>query len=124
MTQSFSVSCRVCICGESASNTTWFTRIRSVEGKPAYEIGPLLRVNYHFHWQMSCRLAEPRFLRAGKELQAVAWYDNSEDNPHNPDADAAIRWGEHIYEEMMAGFFDVAVPASIDKQHFIVRTKN
>src|SRR5258705_9677736 len=52
-------------------------RKTSADGKPDYEIEPLLRVNYHFHWQMSYRLTEPRFPRAGTELQAVAWYDNS-----------------------------------------------
>jgi hypothetical protein len=92
--------------------------------KPAYEIEPLLRVSYHFHWQMSYRLAEPRLLKAGTELQAVAWYDNSEKNPHNPDPGAAVRWGEQTYEEMMVGFFDVAVPAGIDKRHFFVRPRN
>ena len=99
-------------------------RNKDAAGKPAYEIEPLLRVNYHFHWQMSYRLAEPRLLKAGAELQAVAWYDNSEKNPHNPDAGAAVRWGEQTYEEMMVGFFDVAVPAGIDKQHFFVRPRN
>lgn len=93
-------------------------------GKPAIEIEPLLRVNYHFHWQMSYRLAEPRFCKAGTELLAVAWYDNSEKNPHNPDARAAVRWGEQTDEEMMVGFFDVAVPAWMDKQRFFLRTKN
>lgn len=95
-----------------------------VAGKPVYEIEPLLRVHYHFHWQMSYRLAEPRFLKGGTELQAVAWYDNSEKNPHNPDPRAAVRWGEQTYDEMMVGFFDVAVPTSLDKQHFFIRTKN
>jgi len=90
-------------------------------GKPDYEIEPLLRVNYHFHWQMSYRLAEPRFLRAGTELQAVAWYDNSKANPHNPDPQAEVRWGEQTYDEMMVGFFDVAVPAGVDKRHFFIR---
>jgi hypothetical protein len=99
-------------------------RNRDSSGKPAYEIEPLLRVNYHFHWQMSYRLAEPRFLKAGTELQAVAWYDNSKSNPHNPDPTAAVRWGEQTYEEMMVGFFDVAVPASMDKQRFFIRPKN
>lgn len=99
-------------------------RNNEVAGKPAYEIETLLRVNYHFHWQMSYRLAEPRLLKAEAELQAVAWYDNSEKNPHNPDPGAAVRWGEQTYEEMMVGFFDVAVPAGMDKQRFFVRTKN
>jgi hypothetical protein len=95
----------------------------SADGGPEYEIEPLLRVNYHFHWQMSYRLAEPRFLRAGTELQAVAWYDNSKANGHNPDANAEVRWGEQTYDEMMVGFFDVAVPAGVDKQRFFVRKK-
>ncbi|MGA2419778.1 MAG: thiol-disulfide isomerase [Candidatus Acidiferrum sp.] len=82
---------------------------------------PLLRVNYHFHWQMSYRLATPMHLPAGTELQAVAWFDNSRNNPHNPDPDAAVRWGEQTYDEMMVGFFDVAVDAKLDKRRFFVR---
>jgi hypothetical protein len=81
----------------------------------------LLDVHYHFHWQMSYRLAEPRLLKAGTELQAVAWYDNSRDNPHNPDPEAAVRWGEQTYDEMMVGFFDVAVAASLDKRGYFIR---
>ena len=82
----------------------------------------LLRVNhYHFHWQLSYRLAEPRFLKAGTKLQAVAWYDNTEDNPHNPDPNVEVRWGGQTYEEMMVGFFDVAIPASMDKEQFFIR---
>jgi len=99
-------------------------RDNSSHSKPPYEIEPLLRVNYHFHWQMSYRLAQPRFLKAGTELQAVAWYDNSAKNPHNPDPKAEVRWGEQTYDEMMVGFFDVAVPASMDKWRFFIRPKN
>ena len=82
---------------------------------------PLLRVQYHFHWQMSYRLAEPLPLKAGSELQAVAWFDNSRDNPHNPDPTAAVRWGEQTQDEMMVGFFDVAVDSRLDKPRFFQR---
>jgi hypothetical protein len=85
------------------------------------EFEPLLRVNYHFHWQMSYRLAEPRFLKAGTQLQAVAWFDNSKNNPHNPDPNAAVHWGEQTYDEMMVGFFDVAVDAKLDKRSYFIR---
>lgn len=81
----------------------------------------LLRVNYDFYWQLSYRLAEPRLLKAGTELEAVAWYDNSRRNPHNPDPDSPVRWGDQTYNEMMVGFFDVAVPAGMDKQEFFTR---
>ena len=88
---------------------------------PNGRVEPLLRVNYHFHWQMSYRLAEPRFLKAGTKLQAIAWFDNSRNNPHNPDPSQTVRWGGQTSEEMMVGFFDLAVPASIDKWQYFVR---
>jgi hypothetical protein len=84
-------------------------------------IKALLRVNYDFYWQLSYRLAEPLPLKAGTEIQAVAWYDNSRHNPHNPDPDASVTWGDQTYEEMMVGFFDIAVPASLDKWHYFIR---
>ncbi|MGC1186534.1 MAG: hypothetical protein WA871_03995 [Candidatus Acidiferrales bacterium] len=82
---------------------------------------PLLRVNYDFYWQLSYRLARPLPLKAGTILQAVAWYDNSKNNLHNPDPDSAVRWGDQTYDEMMVGFFDVAVPANVDKAHYFIR---
>ena len=84
-------------------------------------IEPLLRVNYHFHWQISYRLAQPRFLKAGTLLQAVAWFDNSKNNRHNPDPDSEVRWGDQTYEEMMVGFFDIAIRPELDKWHYFVR---
>jgi hypothetical protein len=71
---------------------------------------------------MSYRLAEPLPLKAGTELQAVTRFDNSKGNPHNPDPGAAVRWGEQTYDEMMVGFFDVAVDSSLDKPRFFQRS--
>jgi len=89
---------------------------------PHGAITPLLRVNYNFYWQRSYRLATPLDLPAGAELQAVGWYDNSARNPHNPDPTVAVRWGDQTSDEMMVGFFDVAVAASMDKiQYFASR---
>jgi hypothetical protein len=82
----------------------------------------LLRVNYDFYWQLSYRLTDPLPLKAGTVLQAVAWYDNSKNNPHNPDPDVAVRWGDQTYDEMMVGFFDVAVPANMDKTRYFLRS--
>lgn len=92
-------------------------------GTPEGAVQTLLRVHYNFYWQLSYRLAQPLFLTAGTELQAVAWWDNSKDNPHNPDPGVAVRWGDQTYNEMMVGFFDVAVPAAVDKQQFFVRPR-
>ena len=89
--------------------------------RPGEKPETLLRVNWDFFWQLSYRLAQPLPLKAGTELQAIAWYDNSRNNPHNPDPDAAVHWGDQTYDEMMVGFFDVAVAAGVDKWKFFVR---
>jgi hypothetical protein len=96
-------------------------RRASLPASAPFTIEPLLRVNYHFHWQMSYILAEPRLLKAGTELQAVAWFDNSANNPHNPDPTASVHWGEQTYDEMMVGFFDVAVAPKLDKHTYFHR---
>jgi hypothetical protein len=90
--------------------------------EPGGRVRTLLRIpHYDFYWQLSYRLADPIPLKAGTILQAVATFDNSKNNPHNPDPDSAVTWGEQTWAEMMVGFFDVAVDPSIDKQHFFLR---
>lgn len=76
---------------------------------------------YDFFWQLSYRLAKPIKLKRGTTLQAIATFDNSKGNPHNPDPDSAVTWGEQTWAEMMVGFFDVAVDPSSDKQQFFMR---
>jgi hypothetical protein len=91
--------------------------------EPGGRTQTLLRIpHYDFYWQLSYRLAQPIPLKAGTMLQAVATFDNSKNNPHNPDPDSAVTWGEQTWAEMMVGFFDVAVDPSIDKQRFFIRT--
>lgn len=90
--------------------------------EPHSRVRTLLRIpHYDFYWQLSYRLAEPLALKAGTVLQAVATFDNSRNNPHNPDPDSAVTWGEQTWSEMMVGFFDVAVDPAIDKQQFFMR---
>jgi hypothetical protein len=89
--------------------------------RPGQPPETLLRVNYNFYWQLSYRLAQPLPLKAGTMLEAVAWYDNSRNNPHNPDPDSAVTWGDQTYDEMMVGFFDVAVRADLDKWKYFIR---
>jgi Copper type II ascorbate-dependent monooxygenase, C-terminal domain len=91
--------------------------------RPDGTIEPLLRVHWDFHWQLSYRLKDPLPLKAGTELQAVAWFDNTRNNPHNPDPEQAVTWGDQTYDEMMVGFFDVAIPAAMDKWRFFIRAR-
>lgn len=90
--------------------------------EPHGRIRTLLRIpHYDFYWQLSYRLRNPIPLKAGTVLQALATFDNSKQNAHNPDPNAEVRWGEQTWAEMMIGFFDVAVDPAMDKQRFFVR---
>ncbi len=65
--------------------------------------------NFDFNWQTSYRLTEPKVLPKGTRIHAVAHYDNSEQNLNNPDPTKTVRWGDQTWNEMMIGYFDVAV---------------
>jgi hypothetical protein len=80
---------------------------------------PLLYVKpYDFYWQLRYELKTPRPLRAGTRLRWTGHFDNSPGNPRNPDPSAEVYWGEQSTDEMMIGFFDVAVDPTVDKWRF------
>ncbi len=55
---------------------------------------------YDFNWQTLYQFATPLLIPAGSRLHAVAWYDNSASNKHNPDPTKEVRWGDQTWEEM------------------------
>ena len=80
---------------------------------PTGEAEVLLRVpRYDFNWQPYYYLDKPRPLPRGTRIECTARYDNSPNNPRNPDPTATVRWGEQSWEEMMLGWFDVTVPVA------------
>jgi mono/diheme cytochrome c family protein len=56
--------------------------------------------NYHFDWQFLYEYNEPRFIPAGSTLHMTWWYDNSANNPWNPDPTIDVTYGEATTEEM------------------------
>jgi len=82
---------------------------------PSGESETLLRVpKYDFNWQLYYVLAEPKLLPKGTRIECTAHFDNSANNPYNPDPKAEVRWGDQSWEEMMIGWFDVAFPRTLD----------
>ena len=66
--------------------------------------------HYDSHWQTVYRLVEPRALPVGSHLRCVAHYDNSANNLNNPDPTKRVQWGPQTSDEMMVGYFDIALP--------------
>lgn len=79
----------------------------------------ILKVDkWSLNWQLSYTLAEPLALPAGTRIRATAWWDNSANNPANPDPTAEVSWGEQSWEEMLVGFMNVAVDPSAQTRAF------
>ncbi|MBX9789688.1 MAG: redoxin domain-containing protein [Pirellulales bacterium] len=77
---------------------------------PDGRVETLLSVpQYDFGWQTTYVLAEPKLAPRGSKLHCTAHYDNSPENPSNPDATQLVRFGEQTWEEMMFGWFDMAL---------------
>jgi hypothetical protein len=89
---------------------------------PSGETRILLRVPaYQFNWQLAYKPEEEIVLPPGTRIECTAHYDNSANNPRNPDPTAEVRFGEQSWEEMMVGFMDIAIPADADPRAFLSR---
>jgi hypothetical protein len=82
---------------------------------PTGEKQTLLSVpHYDFSWQLTYNPETDIVMPKGSKLECVAHYDNSPNNPNNPDPTKEVRYGDQSWEEMMFGFFDVAVDTNKD----------
>lgn len=62
--------------------------------------------NYDFNWQLTYTPRERFIVPAGTRIEIDAVFDNSADNPSNPDPSATVTFGERTNDEMMIGFLD------------------
>jgi mono/diheme cytochrome c family protein len=68
---------------------------------------------YNWHWQLWYNLAEPITLPKGTRIECTAHFDNSANNPENPDPTKTVIWGQQSWDEMMVGFFNLVFDAKI-----------
>src|SRR6266404_4074340 len=82
---------------------------------PTGESSTLLSVpKYDFNWQLFYFFEKPMVMPKGTRIECTAHFDNSPNNPANPDPSKEVKWGDQSWEEMMIGWFDVAIPAKAD----------
>ena len=65
---------------------------------------------YDFNWQLRYDYLEPKVLPKGSRVKVTAVFDNSENNPANPDPTKTVHWGQQTYEEMLIGYVETFVP--------------
>lgn len=61
---------------------------------------------YNFNWQITYRPVEPIHLPKGSRVEIEAHFDNSRNNPLNPDPNQVVRWGSASESEMMDGWVE------------------
>jgi len=60
---------------------------------------------YEYAWQLSYTWKEPKFIPKGTRLFVEGAFDNSADNPMNPDPSRSVPWGQMSEDEMFFGAF-------------------
>ncbi|MCI5106384.1 MAG: hypothetical protein MRY76_06710 [Pseudomonadales bacterium] len=59
--------------------------------------------NYNYNWQLAYTYEEPKFIPAGTRVTAIGAFDNSPQNPFNPDPQRSVPWGQQSWDEMFFG---------------------
>lgn len=67
---------------------------------PTGESDTLLKGKFDFNWQLGYDFAKPIPLPKGTRLLMITHFDNSANNPYNPDPSKEIRWGPQNWDEM------------------------
>src|SRR5210317_1264080 len=84
-------------------------RGKSMRAKAIYADGTteeLIEIpRYDYAWQLSYTWKEPKFIPAGTRLFVEGAFDNSADNPKNPDPAREVPWGQMSEDEMFFGAF-------------------
>jgi peroxiredoxin len=76
---------------------------------PDGKVETLLAVpRFSFSWQSVYRPEPALNVPKGTRIQCVAHFDNSKNNPNNPDPTRPVFWGDQTWEEMMIGWTDFA----------------
>jgi hypothetical protein len=85
---------------------------------------PLKVPAYNWHWQLWYDLAQPINLPKGTKIECTAHFDNSADNPENPDPTKTVIWGQQNSDEMMVGFFNLLFDAKLPASELLPHAKN
>jgi hypothetical protein len=78
---------------------------------------------YNWHWQLWYTLDSPITLPKGTKIECTAHFDNSPDNPENPDPTKTVIWGQQNSDEMMVGFFNLLFDANLPAKDLLPHPK-
>ena len=65
--------------------------------------------DYNFNWQWLYKLKEPLEVPKGSKIRVEGIYDNTYQNPLNPDPSKELHFGIQSTDEMLIGFFNYTI---------------
>lgn len=74
----------------------------------------VFRGKFDFNWQFGYELAKPIKLHKGDRILTIAHFDNSANNPANPDPAKEIVWGQQNWDEMQNCFMGLLIDVNAD----------
>ena len=89
---------------------------------PTGESETLLKAKWDFNWQLGYNFAQPVVLPKGTRVIAISHFDNSPNNPFNPDPSKEIRWGLQNWDEMSNCFMGLIIDAKTDPKKVFLRS--
>ena len=81
---------------------------------PTGETQTVFKGKFDFNWQMGYNFAEPIVLPKGTRLIGISHFDNSPNNPFNPDPSKEVRWGLQNWDEMSNAFLGLVFDAKVN----------
>jgi hypothetical protein len=79
----------------------------------------LLSLKWDFAWQLAYTAAQPIAVTRGTRLEVIAHFDNSPNNPLNPNPNREVWWGDQTWEEMMVPWVGVLTAPDADPERVV-----
>jgi len=76
--------------------------------------------HYDVNWQQLYVLTTPMVVPKGTTVEYIATWDNSPNNPLNPDPAQSVKWGDRATDEMMDGYINYI----LIREDLKIRVKN
>jgi hypothetical protein len=89
---------------------------------PTGEVQTVFKGLWNFSWQQGFDYSQPIPLPKGTRIIGISHFDNSVNNPFNPDPTKEIVEGPQTWEEMSAVFLGVLIPMDTDPQKVVKKT--
>jgi len=88
---------------------------------PSGESELLLKSKFDFNWQLGYEFANPVVLPKGTRIESITHFDNSENNPYNPNPNIEVKYGPQTTDEMDVSFMGFIIDVKADPNKLLPR---